>query len=79
MTAVVDSCPKPRCLFRRSGGTLLDKVGMAFNEFEDEIGTRELNKRLEKAALLAVRDQKPRELTLSPMVKSHRATNRHMF
>ena len=57
MTAIVGSYPKPKYIFRRSGRELLDKVGMTFYELEDEIGTPEFKKRLDKAALMAIREQ----------------------
>jgi len=57
MTAIVGSYPKPKYIFRSSGRALLDKVGMAFYELEDEIGSREFQKRLDRAALMAIREQ----------------------
>ena len=57
MTAVVGSYPKPRYVFRGNARDLLEKVGMNFYELEEEIGTREFKKRLDKAALMAIREQ----------------------
>lgn len=57
LTAIVGSYPKPKYVFRRSSRELLVSVGMIFHELEDEIGTREFNKRLDKAALMAIREQ----------------------
>ena len=57
MTAIVGSYPKPKYIFRRSGRVLLDKVGMTFHELEEEIGAQEFKKRLDKAALMAIREQ----------------------
>ena len=57
MTAIVGSYPKPKYIFRRSGRALLDTVGMTFRELEEEIGTQEFKKRLDRAALMAIREQ----------------------
>jgi 5-methyltetrahydropteroyltriglutamate--homocysteine methyltransferase len=57
MTAIVGSYPKPGYLLRSSGRALLDTVGMMFYDLETEIGTEEFQKRLDKAALMAIEDQ----------------------
>ena len=57
MTAVVGSYPKPKYIFRPNSRELLVKVGMTFYELEEEIGTQEFKKRLDKAALMAIREQ----------------------
>lgn len=57
MAAIVGSYPKPKYIFRRSGRALLDTVGMTFRELEEEIGTQEFKKRLDRAALMAIREQ----------------------
>ncbi len=57
MTAIVGSYPKPKYIFRRSGRALLDKVGMTFRDLEEEIGAQEFKKRLDRAALMAIREQ----------------------
>ena len=57
MTAIVGSYPKPKYVSRRSGRKLLDEVGMTFYELEEELGAQEFKKRLDKAALMAIRDQ----------------------
>lgn len=57
MTAIVGSYPKPRYLFRGSGRQLLDEMGMTFSKLEAEIGAEAFKKRLDRAALRAIRDQ----------------------
>ncbi|MFQ5343174.1 MAG: hypothetical protein ACE5F6_16670, partial [Anaerolineae bacterium] len=57
MTAIVGSYPKPKYLFPGSGRELLDAVGMSFYDLEQEVGSREFQQRLDRAALMAVEDQ----------------------
>lgn len=57
LTAIVGSYPKPKFIFEDSGRALLDSVGMSFYNLEKEIGTKEFNKRLDKAAKQAILDQ----------------------
>ncbi|RME45828.1 MAG: hypothetical protein D6791_09800, partial [Chloroflexi bacterium] len=57
MTAIVGSYPKPKYLFPGTGRELLDAVGMSFYELEKEIGSREFQRRLDRAALMAIQDQ----------------------
>ena len=57
MTAIVGSYPKPRYVFRGSGRKLLDAVGMNFYERERETEPADWKRRLDRAALNAIRDQ----------------------
>ncbi len=57
MTAAVGSYPKPKYLFPKSGRELLDTCGMNFFDLRERIGEKEFNKRLNKASLMAIRDQ----------------------
>lgn len=57
LTAIVGSYPKPKFIFEHSGRALLDSVGMSFYNLEKKIGTKEFNKRLDKAAKQAILDQ----------------------
>ncbi len=57
MTAVVGSHPKPNYLFPGNGRKLLDTFGMTFYDIERKIGTGEFKKRLDRASMMAIRDQ----------------------
>jgi 5-methyltetrahydropteroyltriglutamate--homocysteine methyltransferase len=57
MTAIVGSYPKPDHLFPRTGRELLDEMGLTFYELEQQIGEEAFSARLERAALMAVKDQ----------------------
>lgn len=57
MTANVGSYPKPKYLFPGTGRELLDQVGMTFHQLEQSAGPREFKARLDRAALMAIRDQ----------------------
>ena len=57
MTAIVGSYPKPEDLFPGSGRELLDAVGLSFYDMEEQVGKREFQARLDRAARLAIQDQ----------------------
>jgi len=57
LTAIVGSYPKPKYIFSKSGRKLLDSLGMTFYELEKQIGKEKFQNRLEKASILAIRDQ----------------------
>ena len=57
LTAIVGSYPKPRTIYPRSGRALLDSFGFGFDCCRNEVGAAEFTRRLDKAALGAIRDQ----------------------
>lgn len=57
LTAIVGSYPKPRYVYPRHGRALLDSFGFAFDRRRDELGAAEFAKRLDRAALEAIKDQ----------------------
>jgi 5-methyltetrahydropteroyltriglutamate--homocysteine methyltransferase len=57
LTALVGSYPKPRYVYPRSGRSLLDSFGFAFDHRRVEVGAAEFAKLLDRAALNAIRDQ----------------------
>lgn len=57
LTAIVGSYPKPKNIYPKSGRELLDTLGFSFNEIEKKIGKQAFKKRLDKACLLAIKDQ----------------------
>ena len=57
LTAIVGSYPKPRTVYPRSGRALLDSFGFGFDCCRNEVGPAEFTRRLDKAALGAIRDQ----------------------
>jgi 5-methyltetrahydropteroyltriglutamate--homocysteine methyltransferase len=57
LTAIVGSYPKPRYVYPRNGRSLLDSFGFAFDRRRDELGTAEFSRRLDRAALEAIKDQ----------------------
>jgi 5-methyltetrahydropteroyltriglutamate--homocysteine methyltransferase len=57
MTAIVGSYPKPDDLFPGSGRELLDAVGLSFYDLEKQVGKREFEARLDRAARMAIQDQ----------------------
>jgi 5-methyltetrahydropteroyltriglutamate--homocysteine methyltransferase len=57
LTAIVGSYPKPRYLYPRNGRALLDSFGFAFDRRKEALGTDEFSRRLDKAALDAIKDQ----------------------
>ena len=57
LTAIVGSYPKPRYVYSRNGRSLLDSFGFAFDGRQQEVGTEEFAKLLDKAALSAIIDQ----------------------
>jgi 5-methyltetrahydropteroyltriglutamate--homocysteine methyltransferase len=57
MTAIVGSYPKPEYLSPDSGRALLDAMGMTFYDLAAQLGQREFQARLDRAALEAISDQ----------------------
>ena len=57
LTAIVGSYPKPRYVYSRNGRSLLDSFGFAFDRRQQEVGSEEFAKLLDKAALSAIIDQ----------------------
>ena len=57
LTAIVGSYPKPRYVYPRSGRALLDSFGFAFDRRREELGPGEFSRRLDRAALAAIKDQ----------------------
>lgn len=57
LTAIVGSYPKPMDIFPKSGRTLLNSLGIAFDNQKQQLGTREFNSRLDRACKLAIKDQ----------------------
>ncbi len=57
LTAIVGSYPKPRYVYRQNGRSLLDSFGFAFDRRQQELGTAEFARLLDKAALAAIEDQ----------------------
>src|SRR6266513_2534643 len=57
LTAIVGSYPKPRYVYSRNGRSLLDSFGFAFDRRQQELGSDEFAKLLDKAALSAITDQ----------------------
>jgi 5-methyltetrahydropteroyltriglutamate--homocysteine methyltransferase len=57
LTAIVGSYPKPRYVFRQNGRSLLDSFGFSFDRRQQELGTAEFARLLDKAALSAIEDQ----------------------
>ena len=57
LTAVVGSYPKPRYVYQRNGRSLLDSFGFAFDRRRQELGPEEFLRRLDRAALEAIRAQ----------------------
>jgi len=57
LTALVGSYPKPRYVYPRNGRSLLDSFGFAFDRRREELGSAEFSRRLDQAALQAIRDQ----------------------
>jgi 5-methyltetrahydropteroyltriglutamate--homocysteine methyltransferase len=57
LTAIVGSYPKPRYVYPRNGRALLDSFGFAFDRRRVELGAAEFSRRLDRAALQAIRDQ----------------------
>lgn len=56
LTAIVGSYPKPKYVFSKSGRTLLNSLGLSFYALEEQLGKKEFNERLNKAALTAIKD-----------------------
>src|SRR5437879_6097805 len=56
-TAIAGSYPKPRYVYSRSGRSLLDSFGFAFDRRRQELGSGEFAKLLDKAAISAIDDQ----------------------
>jgi 5-methyltetrahydropteroyltriglutamate--homocysteine methyltransferase len=57
LTALVGSYPKPRYVYPRNGRSLLDSFGFAFDRRSQEVGPAEFARRLDRAALEAIKDQ----------------------
>jgi 5-methyltetrahydropteroyltriglutamate--homocysteine methyltransferase len=57
LTAIVGSYPKPRYVYSRNGRSLLDSFGFAFDRRQQELGSDEFAKLLDKAALSAIMEQ----------------------
>ena len=57
LTAIVGSYPKPRYLSPDSGRALLGAMGMTFYDLAAQVGQREFQACLDRAALEAIRDQ----------------------
>ena len=57
LTAIVGSYPKPRYVYRQNGRSLLDSFGFSFDRRQQELGSAEFAKLLDKAALSAIKDQ----------------------
>jgi 5-methyltetrahydropteroyltriglutamate--homocysteine methyltransferase len=57
LTAIVGSYPKPRYIYPRSGRSLLDSFGFAFERRRDELGAAEFARLLDRAAREAIEDQ----------------------
>ncbi|MEE9594738.1 MAG: cobalamin-independent methionine synthase II family protein [Candidatus Hydrothermarchaeales archaeon] len=57
LTGVVGSYPRPKYIFSGSGRELLDNLGMTFRDLEEKIGAEEFRERLDRAALMAIKDQ----------------------
>ena len=57
LTAIVGSYPKPRYVYKRNGRSLLDSFGFSFDACRREVGPAEFDKRLDRAALGAIKDQ----------------------
>ncbi|MEO8137550.1 MAG: hypothetical protein ABI831_26650 [Betaproteobacteria bacterium] len=57
LTAIVGSYPKPRYIYSKSGRSLLDSFGFAFDRRRKEVGQVEFTRLLDKAALQAIKDQ----------------------
>ena len=57
LTATVGSYPKPRYVYRQNGRSLLDSFGFAFDRRRQELGPDEFARRLDRAALEAIKDQ----------------------
>jgi 5-methyltetrahydropteroyltriglutamate--homocysteine methyltransferase len=57
LTAIVGSYPKPRYVYPKNGRSLLDSFGFAFDRRREEIGVDEFSRRLDRAALEAIKDQ----------------------
>ena len=57
LTAIVGSYPKPRYVYRQNGRSLLDSFGFSFDRRQQELGTAEFARLLDKAALAAIEDQ----------------------
>ena len=57
LTAIVGSYPKPRYVYPKNGRSLLDSFGFAFDRRRQELGADEFSRRLDRAALEAIRDQ----------------------
>ena len=57
LTALVGSYPKPRYVYPKNGRSLLDSFGFAFDRRRLELGPIEFSRRLDRAALQAIKDQ----------------------
>ncbi len=57
LTATVGSYPKPRYVYGRNGRSLLDSFGFAFERRRQQVGPAEFARRLDRAALEAIKDQ----------------------
>lgn len=57
LTAIVGSFPKPKNIYPKSGRELLDTLGFSFDEIAKKIGKVAFKKRLDKACLMAIKDQ----------------------
>jgi len=57
LTAIVGSYPKPRYVYPRHGRALLDSFGFALDRRREELGPGEFSRRLDRAALEAIKDQ----------------------
>lgn len=57
LTAIVGSYPKPRYVYPKNGRSLLDSFGFAFDRRRQELGSDEFSRRLDRAALEAIKDQ----------------------
>jgi 5-methyltetrahydropteroyltriglutamate--homocysteine methyltransferase len=57
LTAIVGSYPKPRYVYPKNGRSLLDSFGFAFDRCREKLGPDEFSRRLDRAALEAIKDQ----------------------
>jgi 5-methyltetrahydropteroyltriglutamate--homocysteine methyltransferase len=57
LTALVGSYPKPRYVYPKNGRSLLDSFGFALDRRREELGAAEFSRRLDRAALQAIKDQ----------------------
>ena len=57
LTAIVGSFPKPRYAYPGSWDDLIDSMGAVFDDGEQRFGKREFKRRLDRAALWALKNQ----------------------